>query len=402
MGSRHAQFIMWWGLAGVHILSLHHFWGPSMTIGEGSATRVMFSSRRLSGLAPAAVGRVLDAILAALLLVLVAGWVDPELILDALWVTLASGAFVVGLRGTIVRILLCTVVVFGAWAIEGMLTGQMGESDVIDGEWALMAALTIIIAVLASRVSSTAQRYAALYRQASDSLVTAHEDERARLARDLHDGVGQTLTSVVLTLDAAAQTLVVGRDMESGMSKIHRARALAQTALDEAHDVAAQLRPSRISELGLGAAISELAESSGLQVDLWFDPSILPAGLVDPGREIDAYRIIQEALSNVSRHSHATRVWIDAEVSDGAIRIQVGDNGVGFSGQRTSTGMGLPGMEERAAIVQGAVAVRSETGVGTTVDLTMPISPPPSTHGVPDTTVKPAPRRRSSLFGLRS
>jgi len=373
-----------------------------MTIGEGSATRVMFSSRRLSSLAPAAVAHVLDAILAALLLVLLAGWVDPELILDALWVTLASGAFVVGLRGTIVRILLCSVVVFGAWAIEALLSGQMSESDVIDGEWALMTALTILIAVLASRVSSTAQRYAALYRQASDSLVTAHEDERARLARDLHDGVGQTLTSVLLTLDAAAQTLVIGRDKKSGMSKIHRARALTQTALDETHDVAAQLRPSRISELGLGAAILELAESSGLPVDLWFDPAILPAGLIDPGREIDAYRIIQEALGNVARHSQATQVWIDAEVRDGAIRVQVGDNGVGFSGQRTPIGMGLPGMEERAAILHGRVAVRSSAGSGTTVDLTLPVIALQDTSGIPGTALKPErAARRSGSFSLR-
>lgn len=393
---------MWLGLACVHILSLHHFWGPSMTIGEGSATRVVLVGRWLSGISPTTLRRVIDAILAALVLALISGWGDTELILDALWVTLASGAFVVGLRGTIVRIVLLSLVAIGAWAIEVMASGQIAESDVIDWEWPLMAALTILIAVLASRVSTTARRYAALYRQASDSLVSAHEDERARLARDLHDGVGQTLTSVVLTLDAAAQTLAVVPDPESAMAKIVRARALAQAALDEAHDVAAQLRPSRISELGLGAAISELAESSGIPVDLWFDPLSLPAGLIDSSREIDAYRIIQEALANVSRHSHATRVWIDAEVNDGAIRVQVGDNGVGFNGQTTPTGMGLPGMEERAAILQGTVTVRSEAGVGTMVDLTMPVVASPNADGLSGTTVAADPAGRwSSLFDSR-
>src|SRR6476469_11039529 len=105
---------------------------------------------------------------------------------------------------------------------------------------------------MADRVSRTARRYAGLYRQASDLLTTAQEDERARLARDLHDGVGQTLTAVVLTLDAAEASLRQARGAEeasivsnvsSAEAAVGRARDLSIAALDETRDVAAQLRP---------------------------------------------------------------------------------------------------------------------------------------------------------------
>ena len=74
-------------------------------------------------------------------------------------------------------------------------------------EWPLMVAISVVVAIMADLLSTSAKRYAVLYRQASDRLHTAHEDERARLARDLHDGVGQTLTAVILTLDAAEAAL---------------------------------------------------------------------------------------------------------------------------------------------------------------------------------------------------
>ena len=383
----------------MHILNIHHFGGPHLTTLRGSATGGPFGGRWLFGLGPVAVRRVLNALCLGLVLATLSGWGDTDLVLDVLWTTLAIGAFVFGLRKTVLRILLVTLVVLAASAVEWARFGQT-EVDLLDVEWLMMIGLSILIAVMADRVSTTARRYAELYRQASDRLVTAHEEERASLARDLHDGVGQTLTAVALTLDAATDALTAEPDAQSAsaISAIRRARGLALAALDEARSVAAQLRPARLHELGLGAAVRDLAESAGVPVDVWFAPSILPPGLVEPEREIDAYRIIQEALGNASRHSRATHVWVDAEVRDGEISVQIGDNGIGFDVRITPIGMGLAGMEERAAILLGQVEVRSQPGAGTTVDLRFPVLTPQVSIDLQDDVA----RHRSTKRGLGS
>ena len=372
-----------------------------MTTLDGSSGGGIVSRRWLPRHAPVNVRYLLNVICVGLVVATLADWSDPDLVLDALWVTLAIGAFVFGLRGTINRIVLISLLALAASAVAS-IRGLPHESEVLDPEWLLMVALTLLIAVAADRVSTTARRYAALYRQASDRLVTAHEDERARLARDLHDGVGQTLTAVVLMLDAAAAALSSGPDAPSGMAAVRRARALALAALDEARSVASQLRPARMSELGLGAAVSDLAGSAGVPVDVWFTPSTLPPGLIQPEREIDAYRVIQEALSNAARHSHATHVWIDAEVRDGQVRVQIGDNGVGFDEGIAPAGMGLAGMGERAAILNGQLDVQSQPGAGTTVNLVFPVLAPGTVEDLLDAAVRPeTTERRPDPVGMR-
>jgi signal transduction histidine kinase len=209
-------------------------------------------------------------------------------------------------------------------------------------------------------------------------LVTAHEEERARLARDLHDGVGQTLTAVVLTLDAAESELRTNTEAPTiaGVASIQRARNLASTALAETRQVAAELRPIRVHEIGLGAALRNLAGSAGVAVDLRFDPELLPPGRMSPELEIDIYRIVQEALGNAARHSRARRIWIGGQFLDGMVRLVVGDDGVGFDEAAREPGLGLDGMRERAAIHAGSVDVRSRRGIGTRVEIVVPLSPP--------------------------
>jgi two-component system, NarL family, sensor histidine kinase UhpB len=353
-----------------------------MTTRSGSRGTGILRDGWLFGLGTTGVRRLLNVAVLALVVATLAGWGDPDLVVDVLWVTLAIGAFVFGLRRTIIRIVVVTVVVLGYPVVEEAVLHQPAEIEILDLEWPLMVGLSILIAVLADRVSMIARHYAALYRQASDRLVAAHEDERSSLARDLHDGVGQTLTAVVLTLDAADAALSTAPDAQTAESAeaahaaVHRARGLALAALDEARAVAAQLRPSRIQELGLGAAVRGLAESAGVPVDVRFPPTILPPGLLEPERQIDAYRIIQEAVGNAARHSHAAHVWIDAEVVDGLVGISVGDDGVGFDMATTTVGLGLVGMQERATILRGRLEVRSQPGVGTIVDLQIPVDAP--------------------------
>jgi len=349
------------------------------------------------GLSPVVARRLLNVTSVVVVAALLLKIGDPEYLLDAVWVTLTISAFVLGLRATVFRMAGILILIASSAAVN-VGFGRPVEEELGDlTEWPLLIVISTVVALMADRVSTTARRYAALYRQASDRLTTAQEDERARLARDLHDGVGQTLTAVVLTLDAAEASLRQARGTEtssimtvgsSAEAAVGRARDLSIAALDETRDVAAQLRPPRINEIGLGAAIGDLAETAGIPVEVRFRASILPPSVIDPNRQIDAYRVIQEAVGNAARHSHAENVWIDAEITDGRIRLTVGDDGVGFDRATTPVGLGLAGMQERAAILRAQLDVRSEPGAGTTVELLMPVLAPAGTPGFGATAVR--------------
>ncbi|MGH2476062.1 MAG: sensor histidine kinase [Candidatus Limnocylindrales bacterium] len=322
--------------------------------------------------------RLLDAGTFALAFAMFARVADPEVLLQALWVMIGIGAFVYGFRMAVGRIAAVAAALPGyTWLSSKLSIAPFEPMDTMDYvEWPLMAAIGIIVAYLADRIATSAQRYAGLYRQASERLLTAHEDERSRVARDLHDGVGQTLTAVGLTLDAAETELRAGPKPPSyrGLTSVRRAQTLAAAALEEARDVAARLRPTRIHEIGLGAAIRNLANLAGVPIDVRFGPGLLPPGLLPPEREIEAYRIVQEAIGNAARHSRATGIWIDGELADGAIVLTIGDDGIGFDESATARGLGLAGMQERAAILHGSLDVRSMPGAGSTIGLRIPLA----------------------------
>ncbi|MGP1674767.1 MAG: sensor histidine kinase [Candidatus Limnocylindrales bacterium] len=333
---------------------------------------------RGSAVGPVATRRLLDAFTLALAFAMFARLADPEILLQALWVIIGIGAFVYGLRMALGRIAIVAAAVPGYAFLSTRFTiAPFEPMDTMDFvEWPLMAAIGIIVAILADRIATSAQRYAGLYRQTSERLLTAHEDERARVARDLHDGVGQTLTAVVLTLDAAETELRGGPTPGSyrALTSIRRAQTLAADALEEARDVASRLRPTRIHEIGLGAAIRNLAPTAGVPVDVRFGPGLLPPGLLEPEAELEAYRIVQEAIGNAARHSHARSVWLDGEIVDGSVHLMIGDDGIGFDESAKSRGLGLTGMRERATILHGRLDVRSVPGAGTTIELALPIA----------------------------
>jgi signal transduction histidine kinase len=347
---------------------------------------------RLATLDPVLLRRLVDIACAGFAVALFLRLADPEILLQGLWLVVAIGAFVYGLAAALWRIAVACAVMVAYIAISDAVGVPATQEQVEFTEWPLMVAIALIVAILADRVSSSARHYATLYRQASERLVTAHEEERASLARELHDGVGQTLTAVILTLDAAGSEIESsGTDARgSGHGAVVRARELASAALAETREVAAKLRPTRVHEMGLGAAISNLARSAGVPVELRFDPATLPPGLLEPELEIDVYRIIQEAVSNAARHSQARHVWITAHLVDDSIRLLVGDDGHGFDqALMRGHGLGLDGMHERATIHGLELDVRSRRGAGTRVALIVPTARPMPR---PDVQLDPAPR----------
>jgi signal transduction histidine kinase len=345
------------------------------------------------GMGAVGMRRLVDGVTLGLAVAMFARLADQEILLQALWVVAGIGAVIYRFAAAVARIAIVAAAA-AAYTLVSVAVGNPADPDLMIeppdfAEWSLMLGIGVLVAFLADRIGTAARRYAALYREASERLLSAHEQERGRMARNLHDGVGQTLTAVILTLDAAESELWAGSNPPSphARTSIARAQSLAAAALEEARSVATELRPARIQEIGLGAALVNLARDAGVPVEVRFDPAILPPGLLDPDREIDAFRIVQEAIGNAARHSRATEIWIDSAVSKDGIRLEVGDNGRGLDAPAWTRGLGLAGMEERGAILKANFDLWSRPGKGTVITVTIPPTPSPDDTALRPTTM---------------
>ena len=210
-------------------------------------------------------------------------------------------------------------------------------------------------------------------RVASDALrrvVSAQELERQRLARELHDETGQALTSILLGLKA-----VEDADPSELADATSQLRELVVATLQDVRRLAVQLRPKALDDFGLVPAIERLVETfrehTGIEVDL--EPRLgeqrLPSDV-----ETTLYRITQEALTNVVKHAQATHVSIVLTRRDGSVAAVIEDDGRGFASGENSSRLGLLGMRERIALVEGRLEVESSPGAGTTLSIEVPIS----------------------------
>jgi two-component system sensor histidine kinase UhpB len=214
------------------------------------------------------------------------------------------------------------------------------------------------------------ERLEAERRRASSAALQAQEEERARVARDLHDEVNQSLTGLLLRLEAARE-----KSPPALAGELAEIRALANKALQELLALARQLRPTALDDLGLKAAldshVTELGRQSGIRTSFEAEGDI---GAVPRDVQIVAYRVAQEALSNAARHSGAERVRVRLEHSDGSVELSVADDGRGFTFDQASRGLGLAGMRERALLVNGDLRIESRPEVGTSIRLRVPIA----------------------------
>ena len=198
-------------------------------------------------------------------------------------------------------------------------------------------------------------------------VLAAQEAERVGIARDLHDEVGQLLTGVLLELNSIAEAAPGHRRELDGTKEAVR------RALDEVRRISSELRPEMLEHLGLVSALTELTTTFGrvsrIDVKHDFDPS-LPK--LAPETELAVYRIAQESLTNVARHSGASRVTIALERGPDSIVLSVGDDGRGFDGSSPEEHGGLRSMRERALLVDGALAIKESPRGGVEVRLEVP------------------------------
>jgi signal transduction histidine kinase len=194
--------------------------------------------------------------------------------------------------------------------------------------------------------------------------------ERARLARDLHDAVSQKLFSVRAKARAAA--VLVGRDPARAISEIDSVAALAGEAHAELRAVIDGLAPPELAAGGLAGSVRGYALLAGRTygAEVVVRTGELPA--LDPVRETAVYRIAQEAISNAARHSGARQILVSLTARKRSVVLQVSDFGAGFEAEAPRAGLGLASMRERAASADGRLTITSAPGKGTTVRLTVP------------------------------
>jgi signal transduction histidine kinase len=292
--------------------------------------------------------------------------VSAELLFHCVFTLLVLHAFLFGLRGTLIRIGLASIplILYAEAAAFGL-----DEPPLELTEWPLMFVIAALVAWMAERRNSTARHYAALFRRASERLLTVEEDERRRIAGELHDGVGQVLTALTLTLDAAASEA----DPAVARRRVGSARTLADTALAGTRELSHRIQPSRLEERGLVAAVRDLASQSGFPVLVEADAAASDPHLLGATATIEVYRIIQEALANAAHHSGAALAHVSVTRQNERLTVVVADDGRGFDpAEVPESGIGLAGMLERSRLLGGHLSIESAPFAGTRVIVSLP------------------------------
>ncbi len=202
--------------------------------------------------------------------------------------------------------------------------------------------------------------------------LTAQERERLRVARELHDEVGQMLTAIALEAERAADA-GSGTDRESWL----RVGEWVQRSIEDVRRIARELRPEALDDLGLVNAFialcNRVSAQSGIEIERRLADRIPDH---DSSVDLVVYRVAQEALTNVMRHSGATRVTVSLDVIGDRLCLRVSDDGRGIEhGEHGDLKTGLAGMRERAMLVGGSLTIRSGPGEGTDVELEVPLVP---------------------------
>ncbi len=261
------------------------------------------------------------------------------------------------------------------------LTSVMrGVDPLRPGERAAIDAPDPEVAELAAAFNEMLERLEIERRDSARRSLAAQEGERRRIARELHDEVGQALTAVVLQLDR------VGHRADGVLrGEVELARETVRASLEEVRAIARGLRPEALDELGLGSALAsltnEVARQTGVRVERRISRD-LP--VLSPEEELVVYRVAQEGLTNIARHSEARRAWLTLDVRDGCVELEVRDNGRGFDPAAAGARTGLVGMRERAVLIGAALEVHSTRGLGTAVRLRLGPRPRGEVMGAED------------------
>jgi PAS domain S-box-containing protein len=211
-----------------------------------------------------------------------------------------------------------------------------------------------------------------------EQVMTAQDEERRRIARELHDETGQSLTALLVGL----RTIEESRTRREAVEQAQRLRVIVAQTLEEVGRLSRGLHPSTLDDVGLAAAVTrqtqEFVQLHGVAADVRLEG--IEAERLPPLLQTTVYRVLQEALTNVARHAHARSVSIRLLRDEAMLELRVQDDGIGLdpmvraeaaAGDRRR--LGLQGMRERAALLGGSVEVESQPGAGTTITVRFPL-----------------------------
>lgn len=214
-------------------------------------------------------------------------------------------------------------------------------------------------------------------RRLSRQLLSAQEEERKKISRELHDVIAQTLTSINVRLAALKKDATLNT---KGLDRsIARTQKLVEQSVNIVHRFARELRPAVLDDLGLIPALhtfmKSFSEQTGIRVSL---SAVAEVEQVNGDKRTALYRVAQEALTNIARHAQASRAEVRIEKLDGAVCMKIKDNGKGFQAERVlhakkNKRLGLLGMRERVDMVRGKFTIQSAPGKGTTIHAEIPL-----------------------------
>jgi len=249
-----------------------------------------------------------------------------------------------------------------------------------DGRLLDSIAAQIAVAVENAKLHQEVQRKDEIRGELLREIFSIQEEERRRIARELHDETSQALASLAASLEVAADTLPTSADKTR--VTLRKAQALSVGILDEIHKLIYELRPTLLDDLGLVAAIRWLVDNNLVAAGVTVD--FKTAGRVrrlPPQLETTLFRVVQEAVFNITKHAHAENASVSLYFKKAVIKVHIRDDGRGFdveeaiSSKDRPRGLGLMGMKERVELMSGTLSIRSHTGGGgTEIDIIVPLN----------------------------
>lgn len=246
--------------------------------------------------------------------------------------------------------------------------------------WFVAATLTVILLTSLYLIRSNRRLFARLAslsderQQLAQQLISTRESTLRDISRELHDELGQVLTAIGAMLGRAGRQLPPGSPVQADL---HEIQEIAQTTLDKVRSLSQTLHPSVLEDAGLDSTVdwylSTVERQTGIEV---IYERTGPPRALDGAAAIHVYRVLQEALSNVTRHSGADRVWVRLRAAADRLQLEVEDHGAGIDPASPRRGLGLVGMRERAALIGGRVEFLRPAAGGTLVRLIIPLPSP--------------------------
>lgn len=283
-------------------------------------------------------------------------------------------AFTEGLRAVASIPLISKEKILGVLSIASRESRKFSSQDIqlLDS-----IAAQIAIAVENAKLHEEVQREDKIRGELLREIFSIQEEERRRIARELHDETSQAVASLVASLETASGMLNVSKDKVS--IRLKEAQALSIGILDEIHKIIYELRPTLLDDLGLVSAIRWLIDNNLRSAGILANFKMVGREKrLSPQLETTVFRVIQEAVNNVARHADAKRVSLSVHFKKDVVRVKIRDDGKGFdveeaiNSKERPRGLGLLGMKERIELMNGSLNIRSIQGSGAEVDIEIP------------------------------